>query len=169
MASIRFNQMTKEIVIEGSESFVESNLGKFKDLIFESLGVKKQRASLKTRRASKRLQPVEIPEQLIPNEIIVSEESAIAENVSTKESMIPEDLEGVKTSGLPIQERILAEDGPINRDSVCSSTKEMPARLSLASLKEKFGLTERQIEKIIAEAEKEGRIRKDMDGTYVWV
>lgn len=169
MSSIRFNQMTKEITIEGSESFVESNFGKVKDLLFESLGVKKQRESLKTSRAAKRLQPIETPEQLIPNEIIVSEESATAEDVSTKESTIPEDLEGVKTSSLPIQECILREDGPSNRDNVCSSTKEMPARLSLASLKEKFGLTESQIERIIADAEKQGRIRKDMDGTYVWV
>ena len=169
MASIRFNQMTKEIVIEGSESFVESNFRKVKDLIFESLGVNKQRASLKTRRAAKRIQPVETPEQLILNEIIVSEESATAEDVLKEEPAVPEDLEGVNTSSLPIQECIMREDGPVNRDSVCSSAKEMPARLSLTSLKEKFGLTESQIEKIIAEAEKEGRIRRDMDGTYVWV
>ena len=42
MSSIKFNQLTREIELEGSESFIESNFDKIQDLLIESFGVNKK-------------------------------------------------------------------------------------------------------------------------------
>ena len=42
MPSIKFNQLTKEIEVKGSESFIESNFNKIQDLLVENFGVKKR-------------------------------------------------------------------------------------------------------------------------------
>jgi hypothetical protein len=40
MSSIKFNYLTKEIEMEGSESFIELNFNKIQDSLVESFGVK---------------------------------------------------------------------------------------------------------------------------------
>jgi hypothetical protein len=43
MSSIKFNYLTKEIELEGSESFIESNFDKIQDLMMNIFGVKERR------------------------------------------------------------------------------------------------------------------------------
>ena len=50
MSSIKFNHLTREISIKGSESFIESNY-QIQDLLIESFGVKKKMTSRKTKEA----------------------------------------------------------------------------------------------------------------------
>ena len=42
MSSIKFNHLTREIEMKGSESFIESNFNKIQDLLVESFGVKRK-------------------------------------------------------------------------------------------------------------------------------
>ena len=45
MPGIKFNQLTREIEMKGSESFIESNFDKIRDLLIESFGAGKKMAS----------------------------------------------------------------------------------------------------------------------------
>ena len=42
MSSIKFNHLTREIEMKGSESFIESNFDQIQDLLVESFGVKRE-------------------------------------------------------------------------------------------------------------------------------
>jgi Mor family transcriptional regulator len=68
------------------------------------------------------------------------------------------------TMGKPIR----SEDTSIDKHQSGDVTVRTPDGISIASLKEKFGLSEQQVEGIIKEAERHGRIRKHQDGSYVW-
>ena len=68
------------------------------------------------------------------------------------------------------QKYILRKAGTATaKDSAVSMTKEGSGRVSVESLKEKLGVSEQQIAGILKDAEKEGRVRKTADGSYVWV
>ncbi len=64
-------------------------------------------------------------------------------------------------------ELIRKEDVPAAKDRASEPAGSVAPGISIASLKEKFGLSQKQVEGIIKEAEKEGRARKDLDGSYV--
>jgi hypothetical protein len=49
MSNIKFNYLTKEIELKGSEFFIESNFDKIQDLLTESFGVKRKMISRKTK------------------------------------------------------------------------------------------------------------------------
>jgi hypothetical protein len=51
---------------------------------------------------------------------------------------------------------------------VVEVVEQKPREISLASLKEKFGLSESKIGGIIRDAEKLGKIRKSLNGSYAW-
>jgi len=48
MSSIKFNYLTNEIELKGSESFIESNFDRIQDLLIESFGVKRKLSSSET-------------------------------------------------------------------------------------------------------------------------
>ena len=62
MSSIKFNHLTKEIEMKGSESFIESNFNKIQDLLVESFGVKKMIASRKTKETQEPISLVKMKE-----------------------------------------------------------------------------------------------------------
>lgn len=47
--------------------------------------------------------------------------------------------------------------------------KEGTGKVSIESMKANLGLTEQQVMDILRDAEREGRVRRDADGSYVWV
>jgi hypothetical protein len=130
---IKFNPVTKEIEIEGSEKFVKTYFDKIHKMFSESQGA----ASVKA-----------IKEKLVK------------EKVGKKGRPSKKDL-NVKKS---------AEKKPrkaSNTDKVLALIKESAAGINTAELKEKSGLTDKQIRPIVNLAKKQGKIKNAKRGMYV--
>jgi len=175
MSNIKFNLTTKEIEIKGSESFIESNFYQIKALLIESFGEKKAKVSRQTmagkesRLSDENIDPI--------TEVLRTSEmpEAPVELPATKPE-IYEVPQAPRVARPPVRKYfntlgkcIRSEDTSISKSQPVDVLGQIPEELSVASLKEKFGLSEKQIEEIIKDAEKQGRVRKDLDGSYVWV
>jgi predicted transcriptional regulator of viral defense system len=57
---------------------------------------------------------------------------------------------------------------PGHQRVVVEVVEQKPKEISIASLKEKFGLSESKIAVIIRDAEKQGKIRRVMNGSHAW-
>ena len=64
---------------------------------------------------------------------------------------------------------IRSEDTSLDKTEAADPIRGISEGISIASLKEKFGLSQQQIEGVIKDAEKHGRVRRYLDGSYVWV
>lgn len=142
MPGIKFNELTREIEMRGSESFIESNFDKIQDLLVECFGVKEKMIS----RATEAIQePISV--------------------VKVKDSQA--DLES-KVKRPPLRKYIRKEGMLGHERIVVEVAEQKPKEISIASLKEKFGLSESKIGGIIRDAEKLGKIRRVMNGSYAW-
>ncbi|MHB8909274.1 MAG: hypothetical protein ACYDAA_10400 [Syntrophales bacterium] len=72
----------------------------------------------------------------------------------------------LKTNRPPLRKYIRKEGTPGNQRIVVQVAEQKPEEISLASVKEKFGLAEFKIGRIIRDADKFGTIRKAMNGSY---
>jgi hypothetical protein len=172
MSSIKFNPTTNEIEINGPESFIESNFYRIQDLLTENLGVKKKKGSRVSRRTKADGEPilfVEVKESQTTEVIKAPEVFEDPEKLSATESGILAVSQKPKVKRPPVRKYIREGAKPINKDPMGDHIKQLPKRISFASLKEKFGLSEQQVGVIIRDAERQGRIRKDMDGLYAWL
>jgi len=142
MPSIKFNQATKEIEMRGSESFIESNFNKIQDLLVKSFGVKEKMVS----REAKIIQE--------PISVVEMKESQAGLESKVKR---PPMRKYIRKEGMPGHERIVVE-----------VAEQKATEISIASLKEKFGLSDSKIGGIIRDAEKLGKIRRVMNGSYAW-
>jgi hypothetical protein len=168
MSSIKYNQLTKEIEVKGSESFIESNFNKIQDLLVESIGVKKMIVSGKTKTNQEPIPLVKMKESQAGTEIkrrALPEASPISP--ATKSS-ISDSSDELKAKRPPLRKYIRKEGMPGHQRMVVEVVEQKPKEISFASLKEKFGLSESKIGGIIRDAEKLGKIRRVMNGSYVW-
>jgi hypothetical protein len=137
---IRFNPVTKEIEVAGTEKFVKTYFGKLQAMISgpadKKVGSKKE---LKTAKAA----PV-IADKKKPTAVKARPQKK-AEKVAKKK---------------PGGKRIT------HLASVIGFIQESPEGISTAELKEKTGLVERQIWSIVNSASKAGKIRKVKRGVY---
>jgi len=168
MSSIKFNHLTKEIEMKGSESFIESNFNKVQDLLAERFGEKSKMAVSRITNINRE-----------PRSIVKSKESQL--NAATKghelseaplisppaASAIPEISLALKANRPPMKKYIRKVGIPGTQTTVVQVVEQKPSEISIASLKEKFGLSESKIGGIIRDAEKLGKIRKSMNGSYV--
>jgi hypothetical protein len=168
MPSIKFNQLTKEIEMKGSESFIESNFEKIQDLLVESFGVKKVIVSRKTKANRKPISFVITPESQTSTEIKKDELSEVCPTLPATDRSIPKISHELKTNRPPVKKYIRKVGIPGHQRMVVQVVEQKPSEISIASLKEKFGLSESKIGGIIRDAEKLGKIRKAMNGSYVW-
>jgi hypothetical protein len=175
MSDIRCSPMTREIEITGSESFIEAHFHKIEALMIESFGEKEEQASILTGMDKEPMLSSETKEPI--REAVGSVEISITP--SELQTTKPESGEAPQAPKIPrppvrkyfntLGKLIRSEDTSINKSQPVDVVGHTPEELSVASLREKFGLSERQIEEIIKDAEKQGRVRKDLDGSYVWV
>ncbi len=168
MPSIKFNQLTKEIEVKGSESFIESNFNKIQDLLVESFGVKKMMVLRKTKANQKPISFVKMKESKAGAEIKMHELSEASPILPASKSSMSENSHEIKANRPPLRKYIRKVGIPGHERIVVEVVEQKPRELSLASLKEKFGLSESKIGGIIRDAEKLGKIRKVMNGSYVW-
>ena len=169
MPSIKFNLLTKEIEVKGSESFIESNFNKIQDLLVESFGVKKMIVSRKTKTTQEPISVVKMKESQAATEIKRHELSEMSPILPATESFIAEFSHELKAKRPPLRKYIRKEGLPGHERIMVEVVEQKPREISIASLKEKFGLSESKIGGIIRDAEKLGKIRKVMNGSYVWI
>jgi hypothetical protein len=168
MSSIKFNYLTKEIEMKGSESFIESDFDKIQDLLIESFGVKKKMASRMTKANQEPISGVKVKESQICAEIKGHEQSDASPEALTTISTIHEISHEFKATRPPLRKYIRKVGIPGHERTVVEVVEQKPKEIKLASLKEKFGLSEFKIGGVIRDAEKFGKIRRVMNGSYVW-
>src|SRR5450756_2365443 len=81
---------------------------------------------------------------------------------------IPEISHELKAKRPPLRKYIRKVGLPGHERIVVEVVDQKPKAISLASLKEKFGLSDSKIGGIIRDAEKLGKVRRVMNGSYVW-
>ena len=169
MSVIKFNQLTKEIEMTGSESFIESNFNEIQNLLDESFGVKKMMVSRKTKRDQELISSITMKEFQAGAEIKRHELSEASPESPATKSSAPEISQESKAKRPPVRKYIRKEGIPGHQRVTVEVVEEKPREISIASLKEKFGLSESKIVGIIRDAEKLGKIRKALNGSYVWL
>ena len=169
MSVIKFNQLTKEIEMTGSESFIESNFNEIQNLLDENFGVKKMIASRKTKTNQELISSSTMKECQAVAEIKRHELSEASQESSATESSTPEISQEAKAKRPPVRKYIRKEGTPGHQRITVEVVEEKPREISIASLKEKFGLSESKIGGIIRDAEKLGKIRKSLNGSFVWM
>lgn len=169
MPSIKFNQLTKEIEVRGSKSFIESNFNKIQDLLVESFGEKKIMVSRRTKTSTKSISHVEIKESQAVTQTDSHELIEASPVLSAAQSSIPEYSHELKVNRPPLRKYIRKEGMPGQQRMVIEIVEQKPKELSIESLKEKFGLSDSKIGGIIRDAEKLGKVRRSVDGSYSWI
>lgn len=169
MSSIRFNYLTREIEMEGTEAFIESNFNMIRNLLVESYGVKKKMLSreTKTRSNQEPISFVKIKEVQTITETAKPELSKSLSPLPATEPFVPEVSRDSRATRPPLRKYIRRERISGHERTVVEVVGQKPKEISITSLKEKFGLSESKIEGIIRDAEKLGKVRKVMNGSYV--
>ncbi|MHB8111697.1 MAG: hypothetical protein ACYDHW_16870 [Syntrophorhabdaceae bacterium] len=137
---IRFNPVTKEIEVEGTESFVKKYFNKLQAMISGPADEK-----VAVRKATK---PVKVPPV----------------KADKKKPRTVKALR--KKTTLKVAKRKPGEKRITNFESVIGLVRNNPGGISTAVLKEETGLTEIQIWNIVNRAAKAGQIRKMKRGLY---
>ena len=69
----------------------------------------------------------------------------------------------------PLRKYIRKEGAPGQQRMVVQVVEQKPAaEISIASLRKKFGLSESKIRRVIRDAEKLGKIKRAVNGSYAW-
>ena len=166
MSSIKFNYLTREIEMEGSESFIESNFDKVQDLLTESFGVKRKMASRMTKSTQEPISVVNVKDSRESAEIKRHQLSEASPILQATLSAVSE-ISHVKANRPPLRKYIRKVGSPGHQRTVVEVFELKPKEITLASLKEKFGLSGSGIGGIIRDAEKFGKVKRVMNGSYV--
>jgi hypothetical protein len=168
MAMIRFNMATKEITVEGSESFVEGNFDTIRELVTASYRAGEKQGR---RPRPKREIPVSTTKGLEPRITVVPAKQVPRRRQRRSGTPVPESLEERVPESPPVRKYILRKTGKKSAKEPVGSPKneEGTGRVSIESMKANLGLTEQQVMEILREGEKQGRVKRDVDGSYVWV
>lgn len=149
MSHFTVDSKTGEVEIQGSETFVESNFHHIQAKLAESFSEK---------------QAPGIGQATAP-ETVPAATPAIKEMPPAPKVPRPP----VRKYFNALGKLIRSEDTSVSRNQATDVLRQHPDEISVASLKAKFGLSEKQVEEIIRDAERQGRVKRDQDGSYVWV
>ena len=137
---IKFNPVTKEMEIEGSESFVTTTLDK---LLAMPLGAPVKKVAIKKEPKAAKAAPVKADKKK------------------------PKAVKAPKRKAKKATKKKLGVKRVTNFGAVLALIQGSTEGISTTELKEKAGLTERQTWGIVTRAAKEGKIRKVKRGVYV--
>jgi hypothetical protein len=168
MPGIKFNLLTREIDMNGSESFIESNFNKIQDLLDESFGVKEKMESGITKTNQEQISFVKTKTSQAVAEIERHRSAEASRRLPAVKTAIPEIAHDMGAKRPPLRKYIRKEGLPGHQRIVVEVAEQKPTEISIASLKEKFGLSESKIGGIIRDAEKLGKIKRVMGGSYSW-
>ena len=168
MSGIKFNQLTKEIELKGSESFIESHFSKIQDLLVESFGVKKMAVPREAKTNQKPETPLRMKEVQAVTEIKRREVYAPPQISTGSKSPIPAAPPTSRVSRPPVRKYIRREGMPGEQRMAVEVVGSKPSEISITALKEKFGLSDSKVGGIFRDAEKLGMVKRATDGSYVW-
>ena len=168
MPSIKFNYLTKAFEMEGSESFIESNFNKIQDLLDESFGVKRKMVSRMTKATQEPISIVKVRESQTGVEVTGHKLSDVSQLSPATISAMPEISNEFKATRPPLRKYIRKVGTSGHERTVVEVVDQKPKEITLASLKEKFGLSESKIGGIMRDAENLGKLRRVMNGSYAW-
>lgn len=142
---IKFNPVTKEIEIEGSEKFVKTYFNKIQSLLSGT-----QKAIVKA--------PIK--------EKPIKEKAP--ERKPVKERPVKKVRQSKKASKVIKEEKLVRKTkrGDMSK-AVLALIQGSPEGIAMTELKEKTGLTDRQIWPIISVAKKRGKIKQAKRGVYI--
>ena len=179
MNSVKINKATKEIAIKGSKSFIESHsdiIGKFP---LRSSGAGGGKGPTRPGAHWKVVTSVETGK---PRKTEMTGTPAVIDTPPATQaatSMKAEAPQGPQAKRPPVRKYFNTSGKLIRSENTGVSSAEkrvvvdaienLPKGMSIFALKEKFGLSENKIKAIIEEAEKQGKVRRDLDGSLVWV
>jgi len=166
MSTIRFNDLTKEIELKGSESFIESNFDKIKELLDEDSGVKRKMVSRRTKVEQEPISVSKKNESQTSIEMVKLEPPNASQLSPVTESSMTGISHEIKANRPPLRKYIRKVGMPGQERIVVEVAGQKPKELSLASLKEKFGLSDSRIGGTIWDAEKPGKMRRVVNGSY---
>ena len=152
---IKFNPVTKEIEVEGSESFVRAYFAKLQSML---TGSPEKSAAVEEKPKTLKAAP-----KIRANKMA----KKAKERPANKAKKVPKALKPMQMKkGSKTRKKNPAEKRTTNIDAVVMLIRENAEGISTAELKEKTGLVESQIWNIVNRASKEGRIRKIKRGLY---
>jgi hypothetical protein len=154
--------------VKGPKTSIESNFSKIQDLLAEGLGVKTMTVSRKKKIKKEPVSLAKMKESQTGAEIKRHELSQASPILSETKSSLPEFSYELKAKRPPLRKYIRKEGMPGHQKIAIEVVEQKPKEISIASLKEKFGLSESKIGGIIRDAEKLGKIRRALNGSYVW-
>jgi hypothetical protein len=179
MNSVRFNKAKKEIEIIGSRSFVESHLDVIGKFPLGSSGEGDVKGAARTRAhwrvtisvgagEPRKTGATRAPKGSDAAPAERKAPSARAEAPQGAAVKRPPVRKYFNTSGKLIRSESTAAEASA-QNAVVDAVEHTPKGMSISALKEKFGLSEDKVKEILDEAEKQGKVRRDMDGSFVWV
>ena len=151
---IRFNPVTKEIEVEGSELFVKTYFAKLQAMISGPSPKAPTEKEPKAEKAAQEKKAVKNPAR--------AKAPRVNKAPKATKAVKPAVAGRVKKTG----KKAPAEKKETNVDAVVSLIQGAPEGVSTAELKTKTGLNERQIWGVVNRASKEGKIRKVKRGVY---
>ena len=168
MPGIKYNLITREIEMKGSESFIESNFNKIQDLMIETFGVKKK---MTLKKAKENREPISVEEakEFQTSVEITGHDLSDASQISmATKSASSEDFLKSSVNRPPLRKYIRQVGMPGHQKIMVEVVEQKQQEISISSLREKFGLSESKLGGILRDAEKFGKVKKVMDGSYVW-
>jgi hypothetical protein len=152
---IRFNPVTQEIEVEGSESFVKAYFAKLQSMLSGSPGKSSVRKEVPRRSKA-------VPKKKVTKIVKTARVSPANKAKKIPKTIKPKQVKKVNKAST----KSLSGKRLTNIDAVVMLIRENAEGISTAELKEKTGLLENQIWNIINRATKEGRVKKIKRGVY---
>jgi hypothetical protein len=125
--------------------------------------------SRKTKTNQEPISHVKIKESQSGGEIDRHELTKPSSVLPATKPFVPEFSHESKANRPPLKKYIRKEGMPGHQRIVVEVAEQKPKEISIASLKEKFGLSDSKIGGIIRDAERLGKIRRSLNGSYSWI
>ncbi len=163
MTGITFNKTTKELEIKGSESFIESHFHLFEEIMKKTKITMNSEISLAAQ-SDELWEKGKKASQTPAHGSSAPARPGIGDIPAASKARRAPVKKYFNTLGKPIKSvETASQKGP------APIPADRPEGISIESLREKFGLSEQQIQGVIKDAERNGRLRKYLDGSYVLV
>ncbi|MDQ5987866.1 MAG: hypothetical protein CSYNP_03612 [Syntrophus sp. SKADARSKE-3] len=151
---IKFNPLTKDIEIEGSEAFVKTYFGKIQALL---TGVTEAPEKAKKSVDAAEAKPAKVGRR--------GKKKADVQTATIVEVPIKKARRSKKAVKAPLPAKPMKRGDKMN--AVMGLIQSSPEGMTTTELKDQTGLTEKQIWAVIYRGEKMGKIRKEKRGLYI--
>ena len=161
---VKFNPGTKEIEVEGSESFVKTTLDRLLAMISGAVKEKVKRAPKAVKAVPKK--KVAITKK--PKAVKAAPVKADKKKPKTVKARPPKKAKKIRQSKKPPKMTTGTKRGALSK-AVLTLIQSSTEGVSMAELKEKTGMKDIQIRNVLSSVTKRGKIRTVKRGVYVGI